>query len=515
MDSQNMISFLVYIGIGVICYACLKEFVHNLLTMNAWKKAVVHNDKTQISIIMITYIVCLYVQTLIGLLPMFVNLPHFIFYTWLDHVVYYFFTSRGLFWLGIINLANAVILYAGKKVQEIKKIWIILKVAMLPFYLLNGIHYLYAIEAPEEGDWLYVLSIMILLGLVPVMLFIFPCVLNFLNGCIGWNYIHYLQGQDEGEKGPSKIHYVLQSLPVLDLISMAVLLKRYKGSGEIEERITAERITPEESKAEAKKRKKKKMIDAAVVSLIILLSAVIHFPPQTERPDSLEPTICEMTEEEKKLLKDLYSEIARYEMIEEGKLFETQVKELEIIRFALKSVEERYPETQFSIYSARNEMDCYEFNVKEESSGSYFEMYVYDGEKMTVQDNLYVYFLKEKWEVYLEEKLREKIDGIVKVECSKWKVVDTERYKDLSDISIETILKNGSGLAPGEVEISISAKGKSEEECRGREEELEETIHGFQLPMEFWIKFFDETEEEILSEGREKKEICGLWIWQE
>lgn len=121
MDSQNMISFLVYIGIGVICYACLKEFVHNLLTMNAWKKTAVHNDKTQISIIMITYIVCLYVQTLIGLLPMFVNLPHFIFYTWLDHVVYYFFTSRGLFWLGIINLANAVILYAGKKVQEIKK----------------------------------------------------------------------------------------------------------------------------------------------------------------------------------------------------------------------------------------------------------------------------------------------------------------------------------------------------------------------------------------------------------
>ena len=510
MNSQNIIAFLVYIGIVIACYVCIKEFVHNLLCISIKEKVVVRDTEAKFSIITIVYITCLYVQSIIGLLPLFAGKSHFIFYTWSDHVVYYFFTSIGLFLLGTMNLANTEFLYLGKKVRQVKRIWIILKIGMLPFYLLNGIHYLYAIEPPKEGEWGYALSIVFLIALVPVMLFAVPCVFNFLNGCIGWNYIYYLREQSGDKKHPSKIHYVLQSLPVLDLISMAVILKRYRVSLENEEEITAERILPEEGTAEPEKRKKRKMKDAGIFFGVILFFTVTYFWPQLKEIMIPKPTVYEMTEEEKRLLKYMYTYTAWYEEIETGELHKRQVKELEIIRFALKSIEERYPETQFSIFGAKSLVDGCEFYVREESSGLIFKMYVYDGEELTEQDNLYAYFLREKWNAYIEEALGEKIDGVVKAECSEWKAVEAEKY---TDISIEIILEKGLETVPGNVEISISAKGKLEEECREQREMITESIRELQIPVDFWVYFFDETEEEILSEGREEKESYNFWIW--
>lgn len=514
LQVYKILGFLLYLGIVVVCYVCVKEFAHNLLIVSAKKKAVVYHDETKFSIITIVYMIGLYVQAFIGLLPLLADLLHFIFYTWFYHVAYYYLTSIGLFWLGIINLVNVEFLYVKGEIRKANKIWITLKIGMLPFYLLNGIHYLYAIEIPDKVDWFYVvLSIFFLYGMVPVMLFIFPCALNFLNGCIGWNYIRYLRGRGEDKKRPSWIHYVLQSLPVLDLFSMAVILKKYKVSPEISEKVIAEGISPEESAAKQEERKKK---DAKIFFLVILLSIVIYFVLQftnaifSESKVYAEPTVYEMTEEEKRLLKKLYTDTIRREKIEAGELFGTQAKELEIIRFAFKSVEEKYPETQFSIHNIRDKGDCYEFNIKEESSGGFFEMSVYDGKELTEKDNLYAYFLKEKWDPYLAEELQKKIDGIVKVECYHWKAEDAEKYMDMP---AETILEKAFETVPGNVDISISAKGKSEEECRERQEMMEEIIGELQIPAFCWVRFFDETEEEMLSEGREKKEICSFSIW--
>lgn len=509
MNGQNIIVFLVYIMIAVVCYACVKEIVHNLLCMSTKKKAVVRDTEAKFSIITIVYIICLYVQPLVGLLPLFTGLSHFIFYTWIDHVIYYYFTSMGLFLLGIINLSNAEFLYAGRKIREVKRIWITLKIGMLPFYLLNGIHYLYAIEPPKEGDVLYVLSILFLMAMVPVMLFIFPCVFIFLNGCIGWKYICCLREQSGDKKHPSKIHHILQSLPVLDLISMAVILKRYKFSPEIEQKITDEGMLSEESAAEPEKRKKRKMIDTVIFLGIVLVFTVIYFRSQPKEVTIPEPTVYEMTEEEKKLLKNLHTDAIWHKKVETGELYENQVKELEIIRYAFKSIEERYPETQFSIYNVINKLDYYEFYVMEESSDIFFEMFVYDDGELTEQDNLYAYFLREKWNSYIEEELGEKVDGVVQAECSEWEVLDGAKY---TDISIETILEKGLEAVPGNVKISISAKGKSEEECRERQEMITESIRELQIPVDFWVYFFDETEEEILSEGREEKKIYSFWI---
>lgn len=228
MNGQNSIDFVIYIGVVIVGYACVKEFVQNLLSMSTKGKAIVSGTGSKFSIITIAYIICLYVQSLFGLLRLFAGSFHFISYTWFDHVNYYFIVSIISLGLGIINLINAEFLYVGRKAREVKRIWITLKIGMIPFYLLNGIHYLYAIESPKEGEWSYALSIIFLIAMTPVMLFAFPCVLNFLNGCIGWNYIRDLQVRGENKKRPSWIHYVFQAFPVLDLISMAVILKGHK-----------------------------------------------------------------------------------------------------------------------------------------------------------------------------------------------------------------------------------------------------------------------------------------------
>lgn len=193
MNGKNMIDFLVYIGVVIVGYACVKEFVQNMLRMSPKGKAVVSGTEAKFSIITIAYIICLYVQSLFGLLRLFAGSFHFISYTWFDHVNYYFIVSIISLGLGIINLVNAEFLHVGRKAREVKRIWITLKI-----------------------------------GMTPVMLFAFPCVLNFLNGCIGWNYIRDLQVRGENKKRPSWIHYVFQAFPVLDLISMAVILKGHK-----------------------------------------------------------------------------------------------------------------------------------------------------------------------------------------------------------------------------------------------------------------------------------------------
>lgn len=509
MDDQNIIAFLIYMGIAIAGYVCVREFVHNLLGMKVKQKAAVYHAKAKFSIITIVYIICLYLQAFIGLLPSFVDEPHFIFYTWLDQVVFYFLTSVNLFLLGIINLGNVEFLYERRKVQEIKRIWITLKLVMIPYYLLNGMHYLYAIEPPEEGDWLYVLLIFFLLGMIPVMLFIFPCVLNFLSGCIGWNYIRYLQGQGEGEKKLSNIHYVLQSFPVLDLISMAVILKKYKCSPESGEEVIVKEIPSEESAAQLTERKRKKKIDAAIFFLFILLSIVVYFLPQLKNIIISEPIVYEMTEEEKRLLKNLHMNVESYGTIDAGELSQMQVYELEVIRYANHVIEEKYPDIQFRICSAQNADVGYKFYIKEESNDEFFEMDVYDDKGLTEQDNLYVFFCGEAYNEYLEEQLKGKIAGLAEVECVFWKVVDGERS---ANISIENILDGELDAIPGRISLSISAKGKSEEECKNQEKIITEAVRQLQIPTNFWVYFWDETEQEIWSEKKEKEEIYLFWI---
>lgn len=64
---------------------------------------------------------------------------------------------------------------------------------------------------------------MLLFFLLPVL---FACQLIIQSGCTGVIYIKFLRKQ-HSEKTPSAVHYLLQLIPVLDVVSTLIVLKKY------------------------------------------------------------------------------------------------------------------------------------------------------------------------------------------------------------------------------------------------------------------------------------------------
>lgn len=193
------------------------------------KKAEYYNERKSL-VTATVYLAYLGAQLLLGMIRLFSQqFVEFTFLTLAGNVMYYFLSSFGLWFIGMLNLVNVMLLWERGKVQEIKKTWTELKIGVIIFFPLNWVHFICQLKAPEGMAWTEVFSTIVGYCFFGICVLILPCMLNFLNGCAGWHYIYYLRQKCKGGKRPSWGHYVLQAVPVLDIISMIWILKRYNG----------------------------------------------------------------------------------------------------------------------------------------------------------------------------------------------------------------------------------------------------------------------------------------------
>ena len=125
--------------------------------------------------------------------------------------------------LGCLSASLAVKMYWHSEDDKIRKALILLKIKTVPFYLLNlvyGLIYTLFITFVSMG--------MALVLIVPVMIPIwYTCAFVVQSGFFGAANIILLR-RKYGKEQISAIHYLLQFISVLDVISTIILLRKTK-----------------------------------------------------------------------------------------------------------------------------------------------------------------------------------------------------------------------------------------------------------------------------------------------
>lgn len=122
---------------------------------------------------------------------------------------------------GCVCTVMSVIAYRKKEAEKLKTSWKLLKINTIPFYLLNFIYSFFIwfiLVGASRG-------IMIIFVPIPILitgLTIIP------GGVIGICLIRLLRSQSENPIKPAKIHYFLQMIFILDIISTIILLKKQR-----------------------------------------------------------------------------------------------------------------------------------------------------------------------------------------------------------------------------------------------------------------------------------------------
>lgn len=121
-------------------------------------------------------------------------------------------------WVGVGLAAST---YHGGRYENLKKGWKLLKLGSIPFYILNFLYcfFVWGILVGASRGMLIIL--------VPIPVII-TCTLVVQSGCFGVYYVKYLRADRPKEERPSKVHYVLQLISGLDVVSTLCLLRRYK-----------------------------------------------------------------------------------------------------------------------------------------------------------------------------------------------------------------------------------------------------------------------------------------------
>ncbi len=129
----------------------------------------------------------------------------------------YFFMVGVVQILGWVYVGMAVKTYGQHNTEKIKKGFTLCKLATIPFYILNFMYSFFVwftLVGASRG---------ILIFLVPIPITI-TCLFVIQSGCVGVCYIKCLKKQG---LTPSGWHFLLQFLPVFDVISTIYLLKKY------------------------------------------------------------------------------------------------------------------------------------------------------------------------------------------------------------------------------------------------------------------------------------------------
>ncbi|MCI8284961.1 MAG: hypothetical protein HFE90_06840 [Firmicutes bacterium] len=120
---------------------------------------------------------------------------------------------------GWVSVGCAVYEYNRGRYEKVRDGWKKLKLWSIPFYMMNFCYSVFAWFLLVGG------SRGIAFIFIPIPIAI-TCTMIFQSGCAGWCYIRYLNRRSENSVRVSGGHYLLQVIPVLDIISTVFLLKQ-------------------------------------------------------------------------------------------------------------------------------------------------------------------------------------------------------------------------------------------------------------------------------------------------
>lgn len=233
MDTYKSTMFPIYLAILTFFWIGCSDFIR-ISYINKDPKEFLKVKRRKIPRIPLACIACMYLYLLNAALRL------FLFQDSLrDGVQIFSFT--GMFTLvcilSILNLLSIPMLYDIGAYSQIKKGWIALKLAFIPFLPLNAWlfeHTMNCIEIEPEVIFVYAFIFLPLLPFFLLLYFliplIFPLVINVANGCIGISYIRYLRQRTGNSRQPSGYHFGVQMVPGLDLISALFILIKYRKS---------------------------------------------------------------------------------------------------------------------------------------------------------------------------------------------------------------------------------------------------------------------------------------------
>ena len=124
--------------------------------------------------------------------------------------------------VGCLSAATAVKMYIKSEYDPLKKSWLLLKLKTIPFYIFNfiyGLAYTVVLIGASRG--------LVVMAVIPILFPIwYTCAFIVQSGFFGAANVAVLRKR-HGDS-ISLIHYVLQFIPVLDVISTIILLKKIK-----------------------------------------------------------------------------------------------------------------------------------------------------------------------------------------------------------------------------------------------------------------------------------------------
>lgn len=121
--------------------------------------------------------------------------------------------------VGWVSAAMALAAYLKGSYDKLRSGWKLLKLGSVPFYILNFAYSFFmwmVLIASSRG-------LLIFFAPIPVVI---TCTMIVQSGIFGICYVMHLRKTGVDGKVPSRIHYVMQLVSVLDVISTAVILIR-------------------------------------------------------------------------------------------------------------------------------------------------------------------------------------------------------------------------------------------------------------------------------------------------
>ena len=135
-------------------------------------------------------------------------------------IFFYLFMIVAVQIMGCVCFVMAIDAYRRNEYDKLFNGWKMLKLGAIPFYIINFLYSFivwFILVGASRG---------ILILLVPIPIII-TCLMIVQSGGVGICYIMYLRKQFESDKKPSSIHYIMQVISVLDIISTIIILKKY------------------------------------------------------------------------------------------------------------------------------------------------------------------------------------------------------------------------------------------------------------------------------------------------
>lgn len=142
---------------------------------------------------------------------------------------FYLFMIAVVVITGWVTVVMAFLANKNQKYDELKRAWKLLKLGSIPFYIVNFFYSFFVwfvLVAASRG-------IFIIFVPIPIIL---TCTFIFQSGCVSAFYINSLRynimmnthASPYLHQNISSIHYLLQFIPVLDVISTFVILNQCK-----------------------------------------------------------------------------------------------------------------------------------------------------------------------------------------------------------------------------------------------------------------------------------------------